>query len=45
MWFVLATEKPEEIQVVIERIARETDCEVFNFPKSREYFVEMKLQA
>jgi siroheme decarboxylase len=45
MWFVLATEKPEEIQVVIDRIARETDCEVFNFPKSREYFVEMKLQA
>lgn len=45
MWFVLATETPDEIARVIDRIARETGCEVFNFPKSREYFVEMKLLA
>ena len=45
MWFVLATEKPEQIADVIERIERETGCEVFNFPKSREYFVELKLKA
>ncbi len=45
MWFVLATETPEQIAAVIERIETETGCEVFNFPKSREYFVELKLQV
>lgn len=45
MWFVLATEKPEQIAEAIDRIKQDTGCEVFNFPKSREYFVELKLKA
>ncbi|MGE5652264.1 Lrp/AsnC family transcriptional regulator [Noviherbaspirillum sp. UKPF54] len=45
MWFVVATETPEQIEQVIARIERETGCEVFNFPKSREYFVELKLKV
>ena len=45
MWFVIATETPQEIDTVIARIERETGCSVFNFPKSREYFVELKLKA
>lgn len=45
MWFVIATETPDEIKEVIDRIERETGCSVFNFPKSREYFVELKLTA
>ena len=45
MWFVIATETPDEIQTVIERIEQDTGCKVYNFPKSREFFVEMKLQA
>lgn len=45
MWFVLATETPPEIAMAIAAIERETGCEVFDFPKSREYFVEMKLTA
>jgi siroheme decarboxylase len=45
MWFVIATETPGEIDEVIERIEQETGCSVFNFPKSREYFVELKLTA
>ncbi len=45
MWFVIATETPDEIDEVIGRIERETGCSVFNFPKSREYFVELKLTA
>lgn len=45
MWFVLATEKPEQIAEVIAAIEQETGCAVFNFPKSREYFVELKLQV
>ena len=45
MWFVIATETPGEIEEVIKQIERETGCSVFNFPKSREYFVELKLKA
>ncbi len=45
MWFVIATETPGEIDTVIARIERETGCQVFNFPKSREYFVELRLKA
>lgn len=45
MWFVIATETPGEIEKVIDQIERTTGCSVFNFPKSREYFVELKLKA
>jgi siroheme decarboxylase len=45
MWFVIATETPGEIDKVIGRIEEDTGCKVFNFPKSREYFVEMKLKV
>lgn len=45
MWFVIATETVAEIADVIATIERGTGCKVFNFPKSREYFVELKLQA
>ena len=45
MWFVLATETPEQIGQVIAQIEHDTGCQVFNFPKSREFFVELKLQV
>lgn len=45
MWFVIATETPAEIAGVIDTIEQQTGCCVFNFPKSREYFVELKLKA
>lgn len=45
MWFVIATETPAGIAQVIDRIEADTGCQVFNFPKSREYFVEMKLKV
>ena len=45
MWFVLATETPQQIDQLLKQIERETGCEVFDFPKSREYFVELKLQV
>lgn len=44
MWFVIATETPAEIDRVISRIEDDTGCDVLNFPKSREYFVELKLK-
>lgn len=45
MWFVLATETPQGISDAIARIERDTGLPVFAFPKEREYFVEMKLEA
>lgn len=45
MWFVIATETPDEIEEVIAAIELATGCGVLNFPKFREYFVEVKLKA
>lgn len=45
MWFVLATEKPEGITEAIACIEAGTGLPVHAFPKEKEYFVEMKLQA
>ena len=45
MWFVLATETPEGQQQAITRIERETGYPVYNMPKVREYFVELKLHV
>lgn len=45
MWFVLATETPAGIDAAIGRIERDTGLRVEAFPKEREYFVEMKLDA
>ncbi len=45
MWFVLATETPDAQQDTIARIERETGYPVYNMPKIREYFVELKLHV
>ena len=45
MWFVLATERGEEIAPALARIERETGYPVVNLPKEREYFVNLKLDA
>ncbi len=45
MWFVLATETPDGIAEAIVRIERDTGLPVYAFPKEREFFVEMKLEA
>jgi DNA-binding Lrp family transcriptional regulator len=45
MWFVLATESPQEIARVVERIEHETGYRVLQLPKEREYFVGLKLEA
>jgi len=43
MWFVVATETPEAIDEVIGRIERASGLPVLDFPKEREFFVELKL--
>ncbi len=44
MWFVISTETGDEIARVISRIERETDLSVYNMPKLKEYFLELKFQ-
>lgn len=45
MWFVLATETAAAQQRAIARIERESGYPVYNMPKIREYFVELKLHV
>ncbi|MFK5984222.1 MAG: Lrp/AsnC family transcriptional regulator [Pseudomonadota bacterium] len=39
MWFVLATETPEQIQQCCDRISEESGIKVYNMPKLKEFFV------
>lgn len=45
MWFVLATETIDEIDLVAGRITQATGLEVFMFPKLEEYFVGFRVAA
>lgn len=45
MWFVLATERPEQVESAIEQIERQTGLQVYNMPKIREYYVGLQLEA
>ena len=45
MWFVLATETPEEIETVARRIEVETGLQVLLFPKLEEYFIGFRVAA
>ena len=44
-WFVLATESKAGIADAIAQIEHDTGLPVYAFPKEREFFVEMKLEA
>ncbi|PKD40571.1 AsnC family protein [Methylomonas sp. Kb3] len=45
MWFVLATEQPEQVATVIAEIERRTGLAVYNMPKISEYYVGLQLEA
>jgi len=45
MWFVLATETPEQLQQALAVIEQQTHLTVYNMPKLTEYFVGLKLEA
>lgn len=45
MWFVIATETPEQIRQTINAIEQQTGLTVYNMPKNKEYFVNLKLEA
>ena len=43
MWFVIATEHPEQAGAVIRKIEQATECRVYDMPKQEEFFVGLKL--
>jgi DNA-binding Lrp family transcriptional regulator len=43
MWFVLATETPEEIALIISSIEKTTGLTVYNFPKQQEFYIGLWL--
>lgn len=45
MWFVLAAAAREDIPRVLDAIRAETGLEVLDFPREREYFIELRLSA
>ncbi|THF65595.1 Lrp/AsnC family transcriptional regulator [Pseudothauera nasutitermitis] len=45
MWFVLATETPDDVHASAREIERRTGLAVHLFPKEREYFVGMQLEV
>jgi hypothetical protein len=45
MWFVIATETPEQLQNTLNAIEQQSGLTVFNMPKISEYFVGLKLEA
>jgi len=42
MWFVLATDTPDQITKIIGTIENETGLHVYNYPKQREYFIGLR---
>lgn len=45
MWFVIATEKPEQIAQVVEQIEQRTGLRVYNMPKTEEYFLGLYFEV
>jgi siroheme decarboxylase len=45
MWFVLATERPEEIAATAQSIEAETGIAVLCFPKEEEFFIGFRVTA
>lgn len=45
MWFVGAAESAEKVEAAFRHIERITGHPVYRFPREREFFVELRLQA
>jgi len=43
MWFVIATERPEQAGIVIREIEQVTGCRVYDMPKQKEFYIGLKL--
>ncbi len=45
MWFVVATERADEVGAVLQRIEEKAGLPVLNMPKEEQFFLELKLNA
>lgn len=45
IWFVLATERPEQIDEILSAIENETGLTVYAFPKLHEFFIGLRVPA
>ncbi|MCK4743838.1 MAG: Lrp/AsnC family transcriptional regulator [Sulfuriflexus sp.] len=45
MWFVVGTEKPEQIDAVLDSIQSHTGLVVHNMPKQEEFFIKLKFNV
>jgi len=45
MWFVISAERPQRIAEVIAEIEAETGLHVYPMPKTREFFVEFRVEV
>jgi DNA-binding Lrp family transcriptional regulator len=45
MWFVIATETPDQLRQTLAAIEQRTGLKVYNMPKITEYYVGLKLEA
>lgn len=45
MWFVVATEKPDQINKVIAEIETLTGIKVYNMPKQQEFYLGLKFEV
>lgn len=45
MWFVVATETPDQIAEVLAAIEEKTGLAVFNMPKQEEFFLSLKFEV
>jgi DNA-binding Lrp family transcriptional regulator len=43
MWFVIATERPEQAVAVIRDIEQASGCRVYDMPKQEEFYIGLKL--
>ena len=43
MWFVIATEQPQQAGIVISQIEQATGCRVYDMPKQQEFYIGLKL--
>ena len=45
MWFVIGSDKADDIEAVAKKIEAESGIEVLLFPKEKEFFISLKIQV
>jgi hypothetical protein len=45
MWFVVATEIPQQVTSVIQQIQEKTGIRVYNMPKQHEFFLGLRFEV